>query len=119
MAADGEIEVAEFVLGKRVCPALDDHDIWYVEGANAAHDLFEELNIGQIVHALAKRYVRCEKLTNALTDLLQGASARKEILLKLMEANSEYPICMEKGFLNSITMMHIYIQIKHPRVHLQ
>lgn len=117
MAADGEIEVAEFVLGKRVGSALDDHDIWYVEGANAAHDLLEELNIGEIVHALAKRYVRCEKLTNPLTHLLQCASARKEILLKLMEANSEYAIRMEERFLNSIAMMHIDIQIKHPRIH--
>lgn len=119
MAADGKVEVAEFVLGKRVSSALDDHDIWYVKRANATHDLLEELYIGQIVHTLAKRYIRCEKLANALTDLLQGASAREEVFLKLMEANSEDSVRMEEGFLNSITMMHIDIEVEHPRVHLQ
>ena len=90
---------------------MDDHNVRNVEGANAAHDLLEELNISHIVHALAKRYVRCEKLANALADLLQSASSGEEIFLKLMEADSEDSIRMVEGFLDSVAVMHIDIQV--------
>lgn len=109
MAADGEVEVAELVLRERVRSALDDHDVGNVEGANAAHYLLEELNIAQVVHALAKRNVGCEKLADALANLFQSASAGKEVLLKLVEADSEDSIRMVEGFLYSIAVMHVDI----------
>lgn len=97
---------------------MDNHHVRHVERANAAHDLLEELDVGEVVHTLAERNVRGEELANALTHLLQCSSSGKEVLLELMETHGEDAVGMEEGFLDSISMMHINIKVKHSRVNL-
>lgn len=70
MALDRKIEVAKLVTREGVCPALNNHDVGHVEGADPAHYFLEELNVGDVIHALLQRNVRSKEFADPLPYLL-------------------------------------------------
>ena len=72
-----------------------------------------------VVHALAQRDVGGEELADAFAHFLQRAGAGEKVLLKLVEADSEDSVCMEEGLFDSVSVVHVDIEIEHPRVDLQ
>ena len=114
-----EIEMAKLIARQRISAALDHHHIGNIKRANPAHNLLEELEVGDIVHALFERNVGSVKFAHSLSHLVEGSCSREEVLFELMEADCEDSIGMEESLLNSIAMMHVDIQVEHPGIDLQ
>lgn len=109
----------EAILRDGVRPALHHAGIRTIRAHNCRHNLLEELEIGIIVNAFLQRHVNREEPAYSLSNRVQRSSPREEILIKLMKRHSHDPIRIVEGLFNSIAMMHVYIQIQHPRIHLQ
>lgn len=105
--------MAQPILREGVGSTLDDHGVGPVETHTVIHNFFEEFEVGFIINSFLERHVNSIILSNPLTNRVQGPSSRKEILIKLMETNSHDPIGMIKCFLNTVTVMHIDIQVEH------
>lgn len=109
----------EFVSGKRVCSALNNHNIGDVKRADSAHDLLKEFEIGDIIHTFLQRDVGSVEFAHSFPDLIQCSCSWEKIFLKLMEAYCEDSVCVVECFFHSISMMHIDIKVKYSWISFQ
>lgn len=114
-----EVLVAEFVVGEAVGAELHDYCAWAVFLHDGVHDLDEEAVVGLVVDADAQGDVQGVVFSWALADGVAAAGSREEVIPVLMERHSHDPIRQEERLLHPIPMMHINIQIQHPRMEPQ
>ena len=119
MALDGQIEMAQFVLGEGVSSALDDQHIWDIGVHDFLHDLTEELDVGHIGHARLEGDVDCVVFAMVLADGIEGAGSREEVLVVFVEADGHDAVGVVESLLYPVPVVNVNVQVQHPRVHLQ
>lgn len=86
---------------------------------HARHHVLQELEETVVRNAGFKWYVKRVFFAVAFSLLKQSSSSREEVLAVLVERDSHASIGQVEGFLNTITVMHVDVQIQHPWIHLQ
>lgn len=86
---------------------------------HARHHILQELEETVVGNAGFKWYVKCVFFAIAFSLLEQPSSSREEILAVLVERDTHASIGQVEGFLNTIAVMHVDVQIQYSWIHLQ
>lgn len=119
VSLDGQVEVAQFVLGEGVGSTLHDDNIGPVGVHAPVHHFFEKVEVDHIGDALFQWHIDCKVLADALAGGVQSPSAREEVLLKLMETDSHDSVGVVEGLLDSISVVDVDVQVEDSGVDLQ
>lgn len=115
MTAHAEIEAAQSIAGQTVATALQYHGLWLVVFHDSSNDGFENVPVGCICDAITEGKVDRMIFTIANANVAKLTGTR-EILAVLVERASHDAIGSVEGFLHTVTVMDVNINIKNTLV---
>mmetsp|Transcript_21127 Transcript_21127/g.35286 ORF Transcript_21127/g.35286 Transcript_21127/m.35286 type:complete len:256 (-) Transcript_21127:392-1159(-) len=115
---DREIEAAETVSGKRICSALHDDGLRFVNLDDLGDDGLEDAFVRFVIDSIFQWEV--DRVILALSDsnILDVTCSRK-VLAKLVEGDTHHTIGGVEGLLDSITVVNVDVNVQHPLVDLE
>jgi hypothetical protein len=112
VAIHAKIEASQPIARETVAAALENDGFWAVISHDRLDRGLEDVFVGLVCDAIAEREIDRVVLAGSHTNVSKLASTRK-VLAILMKGNSHDAIGRVKGFLDTITVVHIDVDIKH------
>lgn len=113
MSSDTKVERSQSVAAQTVRPALE-YDARRAERRDCRlHDGLEELNVTLVVDTILKWHIQGKVLAKAVANLVDGARSGEEVARVLVERHGEYTVRLIEGFLDTITVMDVNINVEH------
>ena len=111
MAFDAEVEASKFVVAETISTKLHYNCMGTILCHNALHDVFEKFVERVVIHSGFERYIERVVFSIVLSILIEASSSREKIFPVLMEGNGHYSVRQVEGFLHTVSMMHIDIDV--------
>jgi len=108
---DREVEQPEAVARKRIRAALQHNHFRVIRSHDFSHDRLEDLLVAVVVDAVLQRYVDRTVPPGALPDFRDISGLWEVVSVILVERDRHDSICVLKGVLNSISMVHVDIYV--------
>mmetsp|Transcript_19284 Transcript_19284/g.58237 ORF Transcript_19284/g.58237 Transcript_19284/m.58237 type:complete len:229 (-) Transcript_19284:917-1603(-) len=116
---DRQVEATQPIVCERISPTLQ-HDCARLEHRHdLLHDGFEEAMECDVIRTVAQRHVHAVISPMLLANVFDVTGSRKEEVAVLVEAHRHHTVGQVEGLLHAVAMMHIDVQVQHPRMHLQ
>ena len=107
-----EIEASQPVARKTVAAALENDGFWAVISHDGLDCRLEDVFVRLVCNAIAEREIDRVILAGSNADVSKLASARK-VLPILVKGHRHDAIGGVEGFLDTVTMVHVDVDIKH------
>lgn len=112
MSRHRQIERSQSITPQRIRSALKDNrtgsegrDSWF-------HDCLEESEVALVVDSILERYVEREVFAESVSYLVDGSGSWKEVSGVLVEGDGEDSIRLVEGFLNSISVVDVDVDVE-------
>jgi hypothetical protein len=115
MPSHAEIEAAKAISRQAIAAALENHHVRLVELHNLGDDGLEDGLVRHVVDTVSQRKVDGVVLALADANVSEFASAG-EIFAVLVERRSHYTVRRVKGFLYTIAMVDVNVDIQNSLV---
>lgn len=117
MGRDTEVEAPEAIAAKRIGSTLQDDGRGPEDRDGRFHDGFEERHVALVVDAVLKGHVEREVLAEPVPTFVNVASSGEEIGRVFMERDGQDPIRLVEGFLDTVPVVDINVDVQYPRVY--
>jgi hypothetical protein len=112
MPIHAQVKATKPVTRQTVTTALQHNSFWAVVGHDCLNDRLENVSVGFVRYAVAKRKVDRVVLAGAHTDVAKLASTG-EVLAVLVEGHGHDAIGCIKGFFDTIAVVHVNVDVQN------